>query len=163
MSGVCRGPPADRTCLLSEQLETPSPSATQLRSRPETSGVETSCCFLPSSPSRVRHRYCLCYLWFLSRHCCFRNLEHIIRCSCFLPSILHSFSDAEFWISEWAPESHTLCHEPGSLLAPYNLYGPDYRDVSSIDVNFFFLFWHVLIFIYTFLRSFFSFLKNLFT
>ena len=35
--------------------------------------------------------------------------------------------------------------------------------MSSIDVNFFFLFWHVLIFIYTFLRSFFSFLKHLFT
>ena len=31
--------------------------------------------------------------------------------------------------------------------------------MSSIDVNFFFLFWHVLIFIYTFLCSFFLFKK----
>ena len=45
-----------------------------------------------------------------------------------LPSILHSFSDAKFWISEWALESHTLCREPGSLLASCNLYGPDYQD-----------------------------------
>ena len=75
----------------------------------------------------------------------------------FLPSSIHSVMPNSGLVN--GPQNLTHFAVNQAPLAPYNLYGHNYRDVSSIDVNFFFLFWHVLIFIYTFLRSFFSFLK----